>query len=67
MEAFQRAKERFESDTAKHEMIVMHDDGLYRHLREQHGVYVIRSGRLCVAGLNTHNVEPTALAMALVL
>ena len=36
-------------------------------LREQHGVYVIRSGRLCVAGLNTHNVEPTALAMAAVL
>ena len=36
-------------------------------LREQHGVYVIRSGRLCVAGLNTQNVEPTALAMAAVL
>ena len=36
-------------------------------LREQHGVYVIRSGRLCVAGLNSQNVEPTALAMASVL
>ena len=36
-------------------------------LREQHGVYLVRSGRLCVAGLNTANVEPTALAMADVL
>ena len=36
-------------------------------LREEHAVYLIRSGRLCVAGLNTGNVEPTALAMATVL
>jgi aromatic-amino-acid transaminase len=36
-------------------------------LREEHAVYIIRSGRLCVAGLNTGNVEPTALAMAAVL
>jgi aromatic-amino-acid transaminase len=36
-------------------------------LREEHGVYLIRSGRMCVAGLNTHNVEPTATAMAAVL
>jgi aromatic-amino-acid transaminase len=36
-------------------------------LREHHGVYLVRSGRLCVAGLNTANVEPTALAMADVL
>jgi aromatic-amino-acid transaminase len=36
-------------------------------LREQHAVYLIRSGRLCVAGLNTHNVEATAAAMAAVL
>jgi hypothetical protein len=25
--------ERFKNDTAKHEMTVLHDDGLYRHLR----------------------------------
>jgi aromatic-amino-acid transaminase len=36
-------------------------------LREQYGVYLVRSGRMCVAGLNTSNVEPTALAMAAVL
>ena len=36
-------------------------------LREQHGVYVLRSGRICVAGLNSSNVEATAMAMAAVL
>ena len=36
-------------------------------LREDHGVYLVRSGRMCVAGLNTHNVEPVAAAMAAVL
>ena len=36
-------------------------------LREQHAVYLIRSGRICVAGLNTGNVERTAEAMATVL
>ena len=36
-------------------------------LREQHAVYLIRSGRICVAGLNTGNVERTAEAMAAVL
>jgi len=36
-------------------------------LREQYGVYLVRSGRMCVAGLNSSNVEPTALAMAAVL
>jgi len=36
-------------------------------LREQHGVYMVRSGRICVAGLNTGNVEATAVAMAAVL
>ena len=36
-------------------------------LREEHAVYLIRSGRMCVAGLNTHNVEATAAAMAAVL
>jgi aromatic-amino-acid transaminase len=36
-------------------------------LREEHAVYLIRSGRLCVAGLNTHNVEATATAMAAVI
>ena len=36
-------------------------------LREVHGVYTLRSGRICVAGLNSGNVEATATAMAAVL
>jgi aromatic-amino-acid transaminase len=36
-------------------------------LREQHAVYLVRSGRMCVAGLNSGNVEATAVAMAKVL
>ncbi len=36
-------------------------------LREEHAVYMVRSGRICVAGLNNGNVEATATAMAAVL
>jgi aromatic-amino-acid transaminase len=36
-------------------------------LRDEHAVYLIRSGRICVAGLNTGNVERTATAIAAVL
>ena len=36
-------------------------------LREEYAVYLVRSGRMCVAGLNTRNVEATAVAMAAVL
>ena len=36
-------------------------------LREIHGVYMVRSGRICVAGLNRGNVEATAVAIAAVL
>ncbi len=36
-------------------------------LREEHAVYLVRSGRMCVAGLNSNNVEATAVAMAAVL
>ena len=36
-------------------------------LREEHAVYLVRSGRLCVAGLNSGNVERTAEAIAAVL
>ena len=36
-------------------------------LREQHAVYLLRSGRICVAGLNTGNLERTAVAIAAVL
>jgi len=36
-------------------------------LREQYAVYLLRSGRICVAGLNTGNVARTAEAMAAVL
>jgi aromatic-amino-acid transaminase len=36
-------------------------------LRDEFGVYLIRSGRICVAGLNTRNVERTSAAMAAVI
>jgi len=36
-------------------------------LKEEFGVYILRSGRMCVAGLNSRNVEATANAMAAVL
>ena len=36
-------------------------------LKDEFGVYILRSGRMCVAGLNTRNVETTAAAMAAVL
>jgi aromatic-amino-acid transaminase len=36
-------------------------------LRSEHAVYLLRSGRMCVAGLNSRNVERTAHAMAAVL
>jgi len=36
-------------------------------LREEFGVYLVRSGRVCIAGLNTGNVERTAAAMAAVM
>ena len=36
-------------------------------LKAEFGVYILRSGRMCVAGLNTRNVEATAEAMAAVL
>ncbi|MBV8470444.1 MAG: aspartate/tyrosine/aromatic aminotransferase [Burkholderiaceae bacterium] len=36
-------------------------------LRDEFAVYLVRSGRMCVAGLNTKNVEATARAMAAVL
>ena len=36
-------------------------------LRVDHGVYLVRSGRMCVAGLNSANVDRTAQAIAAVL
>ena len=36
-------------------------------LREEFAVYLIRSGRVCIAGLNTGNVEGAAVAMAAVM
>jgi len=36
-------------------------------LREEHAVYLVRSGRLCVAGLNHANVDAAASAIASVL
>ncbi len=37
------------------------------NLREEHALYMVRSGRICVAGLNSSNVEATAVAIAAVL
>jgi len=36
-------------------------------LRTEHGVYVLRSGRMCAAGLNANNVDRVAAAFAAVL
>ena len=36
-------------------------------LKDEFGVYLLRSGRMCVAGLNTGNVERTASAIAAVI
>ena len=36
-------------------------------LRQDHAVYLLRSGRICIAGLNTGNVASTADAIAAVL
>jgi aromatic-amino-acid transaminase len=36
-------------------------------LREKHGVYLVRSGRLCVSGLTSANVQRAAQAIAAVL
>ena len=36
-------------------------------LREQHAVYLLRSGRVCIAGLNSANVARTSEAIAAVL
>jgi aromatic-amino-acid transaminase len=56
---------------------VLHQRGMFSYtgltaqqvdrLREEHAVYLVRSGRMCVAGLNSANVDATALAMAAVL
>jgi aromatic-amino-acid transaminase len=36
-------------------------------LRDEHAVYLVRSGRMCVAGLNLHNVQAVARAFAAVM
>ncbi|VFS26949.1 Biosynthetic Aromatic amino acid aminotransferase alpha [Enterobacter cancerogenus] len=36
-------------------------------LREEFGVYLIASGRMCVAGLNANNVQRVAQAFAAVM
>ena len=36
-------------------------------LREEFAIYLVRSGRMCVAGLNSHNVDYVATSMATVL
>jgi aromatic-amino-acid transaminase len=37
------------------------------HLREEFAVYMVKSGRMCVAGLNLQNVEKVANSMAAVM
>ncbi|TDF62664.1 amino acid aminotransferase [Cupriavidus sp. L7L] len=34
------------------------------YMREAHGVYLVRSGRICIAGLNSRNVEAVASSIA---
>ncbi|MNT83733.1 Aromatic-amino-acid aminotransferase [compost metagenome] len=36
-------------------------------LREEHGVYAVSSGRICVAALNSRNIDAVAAAIAAVL
>jgi len=36
-------------------------------LREQHGIYAVASGRICVAALNSHNIDTVAKAIAAVI
>lgn len=36
-------------------------------LREEHGIYAVSSGRICVAALNSHNIEIVAKAIAAVI
>lgn len=36
-------------------------------LREEHGVYAVSSGRICVAALNNHNIDVVAAGIAAVL
>jgi aromatic-amino-acid transaminase len=36
-------------------------------LRDEFAVYLVRSGRMCVAGLNSRNIDYVASAMAAVL
>jgi len=36
-------------------------------LREQHGIYAVSSGRICVAALNSHNIHTVAKAIAAVI
>ena len=36
-------------------------------LRDEHGVYLVRSGRLCISGLTTANVQYVAQAIAAVI
>jgi len=33
-------------------------------LRESHGIYLVRSGRICIAGLNSHNIAAVASGIA---
>jgi aromatic-amino-acid transaminase len=43
------------------------DEKQVDRLRDEHAVYLVRSGRLCLSGLTTNNVDHVAQAMAAVL
>jgi aromatic-amino-acid transaminase len=42
-------------------------DEQVRHLREEYGVYAVSGGRICVAALNSHNIDYVADAIAAIL
>ena len=63
-----RPRLRLLPDPARHVQLHRPDAGAGRPAaRGISRVYLIRSGRMCIAGLNTGNVEAAALAMAAVI
>ena len=76
--ALQRVRSKLEAAGAKQDVsFITRQKGMFSYtgltadqaerLKTECGVYILRSGRMCVAGLNTRNVEATAEAMAAVL
>lgn len=61
-------------DPARHYDYIVKQKGMFsysglsaeqvRRLREQYSIYAVETGRICVAGLNTRNIDTFAQAMA---